>query len=271
MIKSPTIPHRTTRQLYPRPWLSAYAMLARDGASKKRIVVPSEALDRGVQYRRDALSGLKFKAVDVETEKHANPRAGEGATSTERACATAISRTFTRVRETSPGEADESPGGDCEEQDDEDRISFSHDVLSAEDRASRAYAEAAFIADVLAALAPTVFAAFERARSPVLPGGPRGALGSCAVTSEQRTERGIAAFGQTIAQRLDLGRVSAQPVQQQDSGLAPMRFKADPHCRLLLSLKWCASRAESPVDETQTARDDSISPARPKLAHDLAR
>ncbi len=46
------------------PWLSAYALLALDAASKHGFYVPHDALDNGVTYLRRALARQKFKPSD---------------------------------------------------------------------------------------------------------------------------------------------------------------------------------------------------------------
>jgi len=88
------------------PWLSAYALLALDAASKKNFYVPHDALDNGVTYLRRALARERFKA----------------------------------------GEADD----DSNKKDDEESDATTEDHT--EEKLARAYAEAAFIADVLATL-----------------------------------------------------------------------------------------------------------------------
>lgn len=107
------------------PWLSAYAMFALDGASKKGIHVPSSALDYGIEYLRRALSGEKFKS------------------------ATPVPRG--RADETTSEDAVHAQEADREELDDKD-APLSGEGLTTTDRASRAYAEASFVADTLATL-----------------------------------------------------------------------------------------------------------------------
>jgi uncharacterized protein YfaS (alpha-2-macroglobulin family) len=96
------------------PWLSAYAMLALDAASKHGFYVPHDALDNGVTYLRRALAREKFTADEA---------------------------------------ADDASKKDAT--DDEDEVEQPGDgssLLTAADRLSLAYAEAAFMADALASL-----------------------------------------------------------------------------------------------------------------------
>ena len=46
-------------------WLSAYALLALDAASKKGFFVPHDALDKGVEYLRNALARRKINGEEI--------------------------------------------------------------------------------------------------------------------------------------------------------------------------------------------------------------
>lgn len=96
------------------PWLSAYALLALDAASKHGFYVPHDALDDGVAYLRSTLAQQKFKPGGGDDAKSDDASDGEG-----------------------EGDDAADKGGA---------------QLSADDKLSLAYAQAAFIADVLAEL-----------------------------------------------------------------------------------------------------------------------
>jgi len=99
----------------PLPWLSAYAMFALESASKRGIQIPPDALDRGIQYLRSALLNAKSEApVKPVPERE--------------------------------------QGDDRDTDNDNDAENSATDSISPSEVASRAYAERAFIADVLAAL-----------------------------------------------------------------------------------------------------------------------
>ena len=96
----------------PEPWLSAYAMLALDAVSKRGVIVPASALDGGVEYLRRTLASEKLEPDD--------------------------------------GAADDDAKKQSVDEENDPAPVRSLDGLSVADRASRAYAEAAFMADALA-------------------------------------------------------------------------------------------------------------------------
>jgi len=96
----------------PEPWLSAYAMLAVEGAAERGMFVPKDARDRGVSYLRQIVD----RAVPAEEKSRGD-------------------------REPSPdveADAGEEPGG------------VPSSVRSPAEKRARDYAEIAFVADTLA-------------------------------------------------------------------------------------------------------------------------
>jgi len=106
------------------PWLSAYAMLALDAAARKGFYVPHEALDRGVEYLRQALAAQKHIGGDDGSQQ------GVAGTSDGTSSGGTASG--------SSGDDDSSPSSTGSPDDD--------------DTGAAAYAQAAFLADALASL-----------------------------------------------------------------------------------------------------------------------
>ncbi|HEY1955984.1 MAG TPA: MG2 domain-containing protein [Polyangiaceae bacterium] len=95
------------------PWLSAYALLALDSASKHGFYVPHDVLDNGVSYLRRALAKQKFKesddddktedAQEEDTSSQADALSAEDKQSLAYAEATFIADTLATLGKPDPG------------------------------------------------------------------------------------------------------------------------------------------------------------------------